>query len=177
MTKRRQTSQFMLGNVGIGSEHPVTVQSMTTTKTRDTEKTLEQIYEIASNGADIVRVTCNEIEAAESLVKICARSPVPIVADIHFQYKLALAAIEAGVQGLRLNPGNIRNEKQIKEDSNLIVIQINGKKRGLITTDSSSSETEIIKMVYKDQKIAKYLVNNKIKKQIYIKNKLINIII
>ena len=115
MIKRRKTSQFMLGNVGVGSEHPVSVQSMTTTKTRDTEKTLEQIYEIASNGADIVRVTCNEIEAAESLVKICARSPVPVVADIHFQYKLALAAIEAGVQGLRLNPGNIRNEKQIKE--------------------------------------------------------------
>ena len=115
MIKRRNTSQFMLGNVGVGSEHPVSVQSMTTTKTRDTEKTLEQIYEIASNGADIVRVTCNEIEAAESLVKICARSPVPVVADIHFQYKLALAAIEAGVQGLRLNPGNIRNEKQIKE--------------------------------------------------------------
>ncbi len=115
MIKRRKTSQFMLGNVGIGSDHPVSVQSMTTTKTRDTEKTLEQIYEIASNGADIVRVTCNEIEAAESLVKICARSPVPVVADIHFQYKLALAAIEAGVQGLRLNPGNIRNEKQIKE--------------------------------------------------------------
>ena len=115
MIKRRHTSQFMLGNVGVGSEHPVTVQSMTTTKTRETEKTLEQIYEIASNGADIVRVTCNEIEAAESLVKICARSPVPVVADIHFQYKLALAAIEAGVQGLRLNPGNIRNEKQIKE--------------------------------------------------------------
>ena len=115
MIKRRHTSQFMLGNVGVGSEHPVSVQSMTTTKTRDTEKTLEQIYEIASNGADIVRVTCNEIEAAESLVKICARSPVPVVADINFQYKLALAAIEAGVQGLRLNPGNIRNEKQIKE--------------------------------------------------------------
>ena len=115
MIKRRHTSQFMLGNVGVGSEHPVSVQSMTTTKTRDTEKSLEQIYEIASNGADIVRVTCNEIEAAESLVKICARSPVPVVADIHFQYKLALAAIEAGVQGLRLNPGNIRNEKQIKE--------------------------------------------------------------
>ena len=115
MIKRRHTSQFMLGNVGVGSEHPVSVQSMTTTKTRDTEKTLEQIYEIASNGADIVRVTCNETEAAESLVKICARSPVPVVADIHYQYKLALAAIEAGVQGLRLNPGNIRNEKQIKE--------------------------------------------------------------
>ena len=88
---------------------------MTTTKTRNTDKTLEQIYALAANGADIVRVTCNEIEAAESLVKICTRSPVPIVADIHFQYKLALAAIEAGVQGLRLNPGNIRNEDQIKQ--------------------------------------------------------------
>ena len=115
MIKRRKTSQFMLGNVGVGSEHPVSVQSMTTTKTRDTEKTLEQIYELASNGADIVRVTCNDVDAAKSLVNICARSPVPVVADIHFQYKLALAAIEAGVQGLRLNPGNIRNEKQIKE--------------------------------------------------------------
>ncbi len=115
MIKRRKTSQFMLGNVGVGSDHPVSVQSMTTTKTRDTEKTLEQIYELASNGADIVRVTCNEVDAAKSLVNICARSPVPVVADIHFQYKLALAAIEAGVQGLRLNPGNIRNEKQIKE--------------------------------------------------------------
>jgi len=69
------------------------------------------------------------------------------------------------------------DEKQIKEDYSLIVIQINGKKRGLITTDSNSSETEIMKLVYEDQKIAKYLVNNKIKKQIYIKNKLINIII
>jgi (E)-4-hydroxy-3-methylbut-2-enyl-diphosphate synthase len=105
----------MVGKVGVGSEYPVSVQSMTTTKTRDTDGTLEQIYALASNGADIVRVTCNEIEAAESLVKICTRSPVPIIADIHFQYKLALAAIEAGVQGLRLNPGNIRNEDQIKQ--------------------------------------------------------------
>jgi len=113
--KRRKTKQIKIGNVGIGSEYPVTVQSMTTTKTRDTEKTLEQIYELASNGADIVRVTCNEIDAATSLVEISSRSPVPIIADIHFQYKLALAAIEAGVQGLRLNPGNIRNEKHIKE--------------------------------------------------------------
>ena len=115
MTERRQTSQIQVGKVGVGSEYPVSVQSMTTTKTRDTDETLGQVYELANNGADIVRVTCNEIEAAESLVKICARSPVPIVADIHFQYKLALAAVEAGVHGLRLNPGNIRNEKQIKE--------------------------------------------------------------
>ena len=115
MNKRRQTSQINVGNVGVGSDYPISVQSMTTTKTRDTDKTLGQIYELANNGADIVRVTCNEKEAAESLVKICTRSPVPIVADIHFQYKLALAAVEAGVHGLRLNPGNIRNEKQIKE--------------------------------------------------------------
>lgn len=115
MSKRRETSQIHVGKVGVGSDFPVSVQSMTTTKTRDTDETLGQIYELANNGADIVRVTCNEIEAAESLVKICTRSPVPIVADIHFQYKLALAAVEAGVHGLRLNPGNIRNEKQIKE--------------------------------------------------------------
>lgn len=115
MNERRQTTQIQVGKIGVGSDYPVSVQSMTTTKTRDTDETLGQVYELANNGADIVRVTCNELEAAESLVKICARSPVPIVADIHFQYKLALAAVEAGVHGLRLNPGNIRNEKQIKE--------------------------------------------------------------
>jgi len=115
MNHRRKTTQIKVGKVGVGSDYPVSVQSMTTTKTRNTDDTLGQVYELANNGADIVRVTCNEIEAAESLVKICARSPVPIVADIHFQYKLALAAIEAGVHGLRLNPGNIRNEQQIKE--------------------------------------------------------------
>ena len=113
--QRRKTTQFKIGNVGIGSDFPISVQSMTTTKTRDAEATLAQIYEIASNGADIVRVTCNEVEAAEGLVEITERSPVPIVADIHFQYKLALAAIDAGVNGLRLNPGNIRKESQIKE--------------------------------------------------------------
>ncbi len=112
---RRSTKQIKLGDIGVGSEYPVTVQSMTATKTKDTDKTLEQIYELASNGADIVRVTRNEVEAATSLIQISSRSPVPIIADIHFQYKLALAAIEAGVQGLRLNPGNIRNEKHIKE--------------------------------------------------------------
>ena len=113
--KRRNTKQIKIGDIGVGSEYPISVQSMTTTKTRDTEQTLQQVYELASNGADIVRVTCNEVEAATSLIQIASRSPVPIIADIHFQYKLALAAIEAGVQGLRLNPGNIRNEIHIKE--------------------------------------------------------------
>ena len=112
---RRKTRQIQIGKVGIGSDFPISVQSMTTTKTKDVESTLSQIYELASNGADIVRVTCNEVDAATGLVEITQRSPVPIVADVHFQYKLALAAIDAGVNGLRLNPGNIRKEQQIKE--------------------------------------------------------------
>jgi len=112
---RRKTRQIQIGKVGIGSDFPISVQSMTTTKTKDIESTLSQIYELASNGADIVRVTCNEVDAATGLVEITQRSPVPIVADVHFQYKLALAAIDAGVNGLRLNPGNIRKEQQIKE--------------------------------------------------------------
>ena len=112
---RRQTRQIQIGKVGIGSDFPISVQSMTTTKTKDVESTLSQIYELATNGADIVRVTCNEVDAATGLVEITQRSPVPIVADVHFQYKLALAAIDAGVNGLRLNPGNIRKEQQIKE--------------------------------------------------------------
>jgi (E)-4-hydroxy-3-methylbut-2-enyl-diphosphate synthase len=87
---------------------------MTITKTADVEGTLQQIYGLAAAGADIVRCTCNEIEAAEGLAHIVPRSPVPIIADIHHQYKMALAAMEAGVQGLRLNPGNIRRPEHIK---------------------------------------------------------------
>ncbi len=92
----------------------MSVQSMTTTKTADVEGTLAQVYALRGAGADIVRITCNDVEAAQALAEIVPRSPVPIVADIHFQYKLALAAMEAGVHGLRLNPGNIRNEEHIK---------------------------------------------------------------
>jgi (E)-4-hydroxy-3-methylbut-2-enyl-diphosphate synthase len=87
---------------------------MTTTKTADVDGTLAQVYALAAAGADIVRCTCNEEEAAEGLAQIVPRSPVPLVADIHFQHKLALAAMEAGVQALRLNPGNIRKPDQIK---------------------------------------------------------------
>ena len=115
MSKRRLSNEIFVGKVGIGGENPISVQSMTTTKTNNIEKTLEQIYELAQNGIDIVRVTCNNVEAAKALVAICERSPVPVIADIHYQYKLALAAVEAGINGLRLNPGNIRNEKNIKD--------------------------------------------------------------
>ncbi len=111
---RRQTRQIMVGDVAVGGGAPVSVQSMTITKTADVEGTLQQIYALAAAGADIVRCTCNEIEAAEGLAHIVPRSPVPIVADIHHQYKMALAAIEAGVHCLRLNPGNIRRPEHIK---------------------------------------------------------------
>jgi (E)-4-hydroxy-3-methylbut-2-enyl-diphosphate synthase len=111
---RRTTRQIMVGNVPVGGGAPISVQSMTITKTADVEGTLQQIYALAAAGCDIVRCTCNEIEAAEGLAHIVPRSPVPIVADIHHQYKMALAALEAGVQCLRLNPGNIRRPEHIK---------------------------------------------------------------
>jgi (E)-4-hydroxy-3-methylbut-2-enyl-diphosphate synthase len=104
----------MVGKVPVGGGAPITVQSMTITKTADVEGTLQQIYALAAAGCDIVRCTCNEIEAAEGLAQIVPRSPVPIIADIHHQYKMALAAMEAGVHGLRLNPGNIRRPEHIK---------------------------------------------------------------
>ncbi|MBW3667462.1 MAG: flavodoxin-dependent (E)-4-hydroxy-3-methylbut-2-enyl-diphosphate synthase [Actinobacteria bacterium] len=112
--ERRKTRRIQVGSVPVGGGAPVSVQSMTTTKTADVEGTLAQVYALAGAGADIVRITCNEVEAAQGLAEIVPRSPVPIIADIHYQYRLALAAIEAGVHGLRLNPGNIRKEDQIK---------------------------------------------------------------
>ncbi len=114
LNNRRPTRQIALGKVLVGGDAPVTVQSMTITKTADVEGTLQQIYALAAAGCDIVRCTCNDVEAAEGLAQIVPRSPVPIVADIHHQYKVALAAMEAGVQGLRLNPGNIRRPEHIK---------------------------------------------------------------
>ncbi|MBC8195973.1 MAG: flavodoxin-dependent (E)-4-hydroxy-3-methylbut-2-enyl-diphosphate synthase [Acidimicrobiia bacterium] len=111
---RRVTRQVMVGDVPVGGGAPVSVQSMTVTRTADHEATLQQIYDLAMAGADIVRCTCNEIEAAEGLARIVPRSPVPIVADIHHNYKMALAALEAGVHCLRLNPGNIRNPDHIR---------------------------------------------------------------
>jgi len=104
----------MVGDVPVGGGAPISVQSMTVTRTADHEATLQQIYDLAMAGADIVRCTCNEPEAAEGLAQIVPRSPVPIVADIHHQYRMALAALEAGVDCLRLNPGNIRKPEHIK---------------------------------------------------------------
>ncbi|MCZ6631472.1 MAG: flavodoxin-dependent (E)-4-hydroxy-3-methylbut-2-enyl-diphosphate synthase, partial [Actinobacteria bacterium] len=123
--ERRLTRQLHVGDVPVGGGAPITVQSMTTTKTADVDGTLAQVYALAGAGADIVRITCNDVEAAQGLAEIVPRSPVPIIADIHYQYRLALASIEAGVQGLRLNPGNIRKEDQIK------IVAREAKDRGL----------------------------------------------
>ena len=114
MITRKKTRQVQVGKVPVGGDAPVSIQSMTTTKTSDVDGTLAQIYALRGAGCDIVRCTCNETAAAEGLAQIVPRSPLPIVADIHFQYKLALAAMEAGVSALRLNPGNIRKPEQIK---------------------------------------------------------------
>ena len=114
LSPRRLTRQISVGSVKVGGDAPISVQSMTTTKTGDVEGTLQQIYALAGAGADIVRCTCNDRAAAEGLAQIVPRSPVPIVADIHFHVEMALAALEAGVQGLRLNPGNLRKPEEIK---------------------------------------------------------------
>ena len=114
LSPSRKTRQISVGKVKVGGDAPISIQSMTTTKTANVDATLEQIYSIAAAGADIVRCTCNEQEAAEGLAQIVPRSPVPIVADIHFHVEMALAALEAGVDGLRLNPGNLRKPEEIK---------------------------------------------------------------
>lgn len=125
MIERKKTRQVKVGNVAVGGGAQVSIQSMTTTKTSDVEGTLQQIYALRGAGCDIVRCTCNDIEAAQGLAQIIPRSPLPIVADIHFQYKLALAAMEAGVHALRLNPGNIRKPEQIK------IVAAEAKDRGI----------------------------------------------
>ncbi len=115
LATRRPTRQIHVGDVAVGGGAPVTVQSMTTTKTADADATLAQIYALAANGADLVRCTCNDESAAEGLARIVPRSPVPVIADIHFHHEMALAALEAGVDGLRLNPGNLRKPAEIKQ--------------------------------------------------------------
>jgi (E)-4-hydroxy-3-methylbut-2-enyl-diphosphate synthase len=114
LAARRVTRRIMVGDVPVGGGAPVSVQSMTTTKTADVDGTLSQIYALAAAGADIVRCTCNEQAAAEGLARIIPRSPVPIVADVHFHHEMALAALDAGVQALRLNPGNLRKPEEIR---------------------------------------------------------------
>ena len=115
MMKRRETKNFLVGSVGCGHLYPVSIQSMTNTDTRNIAATLDQIRRLAEFGCEIVRVAVPDREAGEALKELVSVSPLPLIADIHFDYKLALLAINNGVQGLRLNPGNIGAEWKVKE--------------------------------------------------------------
>lgn len=111
--ERRKTRQIQVGKVKIGGDAPITVQSMTNTRTDDAAATLRQIGELAAAGCEIIRCAVPDMAAAEGLKRIVSESPIPVIADIHFDYKLALAAIDAGVDGLRLNPGNIGGNDRV----------------------------------------------------------------
>src|SRR3954447_19787888 len=112
---RRKTRVLTVGNVQIGGDNPIVVQSMTTADTRDPKATLAQIGKLAAAGCEIVRVAVPDRVAANALVDIVPHSPIPVIADIHFEHTLALRALEAGIHGLRLNPGNIRKPEAVRE--------------------------------------------------------------
>ena len=114
LTERRKTRQVRVGDVTIGGDAPIRVQSMTTTKTADVNATLQQIASLVAAGVDIVRVAVPHWDDAEALAEIASKSTVPVVADIHFQWKYAMAALEAGIQGLRINPGNIKYQDKVR---------------------------------------------------------------
>lgn len=111
--ERRKTRQIQVGKVKIGSDAPISVQSMTNTRTDDAAATLRQIGELAAAGCEIIRCAVPDMAAAEGIKRIVSESQIPVIADIHFDYKLALAAIDAGVNGLRLNPGNIGGNDRV----------------------------------------------------------------
>ncbi|MGW5383053.1 flavodoxin-dependent (E)-4-hydroxy-3-methylbut-2-enyl-diphosphate synthase [Nocardia sp. NPDC003963] len=108
LAPRRRTRQLMVGGVGVGSDHPISVQSMTTTRTHDVNATLQQIAELTASGCDIVRVACPRQEDADALPMIAKKSQIPVIADIHFQPRYIFAAIDAGCAAVRVNPGNIK---------------------------------------------------------------------
>ncbi|WP_319944615.1 flavodoxin-dependent (E)-4-hydroxy-3-methylbut-2-enyl-diphosphate synthase [Nocardia macrotermitis] len=108
LSPRRKTRQLMVGTVGVGSDHPISVQSMTTTKTHDINATLQQIAQLTASGCDIVRVACPRQEDADALATIASKSKIPVIADIHFQPRYIFAAIDAGCAAVRVNPGNIK---------------------------------------------------------------------
>ncbi|NLA80119.1 MAG: flavodoxin-dependent (E)-4-hydroxy-3-methylbut-2-enyl-diphosphate synthase, partial [Chloroflexi bacterium] len=111
----RQTRQIMVGTVAIGGGAPVSIQSMTNTLTSDAQATLAQIQRLAALGCDLARVAVPSQAEISSLSEICLASPLPVIADIHFDYRLALASIDAGASCIRLNPGNVKNESYVRQ--------------------------------------------------------------
>lgn len=115
MIKRRKSKQISIGNVKIGGDAPISVQSMCNTDTRDVETTLNQIHELAAKGCELVRLAVLNQEAADTIKDIVKKSPVPLIADIHFDYKLAIKCINNGINALRLNPGNIGKRENVEK--------------------------------------------------------------
>ena len=113
--KRRKTRVINVGDVKVGGDNPISVQSMTNTLTTDVRATINQIKEIQSEGADIVRVSCPDESSTKALKEIVKHINIPLVADIHFHYKRALEAAENGAHCLRINPGNIGSKDKVKE--------------------------------------------------------------
>tara|TARA_B100001057_G_scaffold71232_1_gene65401 strand:- start:313 stop:1416 length:1104 start_codon:yes stop_codon:yes gene_type:complete len=113
--KRRKTKVIKVGNVKIGGDNPISVQSMTNTLTTDISSTIKQINEIESEGADLVRVSCPDEQSSKALKEIKKNVNIPIIADIHFHYKRAIEAAESGASCLRINPGNIGDKKKIHD--------------------------------------------------------------
>jgi (E)-4-hydroxy-3-methylbut-2-enyl-diphosphate synthase len=141
LAHRRKTRQIKIGDVTVGGDAPVRVQSMTTTKTADVDATLQQIASLVAAGVDVVRVAVPHWEDADALRAIAAKSTVPVVADIHFQWKYAIAALEAGIQGLRINPGNIKYQDKVR------LIARESKARGVpirIGVNAGSLEKELL---------------------------------
>jgi (E)-4-hydroxy-3-methylbut-2-enyl-diphosphate synthase len=112
---RRKSKKIFLGSVPVGGDSPISVQSMTNTLTTDVNATLNQINSCVDAGADLMRVSCPDVESTKALKKICSESPVPIIADIHFHYKRAIEAAQSGAACLRINPGNIGDTNKVKE--------------------------------------------------------------
>ncbi len=115
MIKRRKTKQLTIGNIKIGSDAPISVQSMCNTDTRDVKSTLNQIHELADAGCELVRLAVPDNDAADAIKEIVKKTPVPLIADIHFDYKLALKCINNGIHALRLNPGNIGKRENVEK--------------------------------------------------------------
>ncbi|MBB6715093.1 flavodoxin-dependent (E)-4-hydroxy-3-methylbut-2-enyl-diphosphate synthase [Clostridium gasigenes] len=139
--ERKQTRKVKVGNKFLGGDSPVSIQSMTNTDTRDPKKTLDQINELYNAGCEIIRCAVPDMEAAEALKEICEKSPIPVVADIHFDYRLALESIKNGVSAIRINPGNIGSVERVK-----LVVEA-AKEKGLpirIGVNSGSLERDIL---------------------------------
>ena len=159
MTNRKNTKKIKVGNLTIGGENKVVIQSMTNTLTKDVEKTVEQILELEKAGCEIIRVACLDEEDARAIKEIKEKIHIPIVADIHFDYKIALEAIKAGVDKLRINPGNIGGREKVEavvnacKDKNIPI---------RIGVNSGSIEKEILDK-YNGKPTSKGMVESAIK--------------